>query len=199
MKNNELIVKKSNTREWVESILVAFVIAMVVRTFIIQPFKIPTQSMETTLHGDPKTGDRIFVSKFDYLLKSLVRGDIVVFRTVNIPGLDGTKDYVKRLVGLPGDIIEIKDGNLHVNNVLVEYPAIIKDTYYLNHGAFAREDKSITVPENKYFVLGDNSLVSKDSRYWGFVPKENIIGTVSMIYWPISRFNMFKHPQPREY
>lgn len=197
--NIKTIKTKSSIREWAEAILVAFVIAMLVRTFVLQPFKIPTGSMEPTLHGDPSDGDRIFVSKFDFLINKPVRGDIVVFRTVNIPGLDGTKDFVKRLVGLPGDRVEIKDGHIYINDQLLDYPEVFTEMTYYNHGYFGQENHQIIVPDDMYYVLGDNSGVSKDSRFWGFVPKDNMIGTVSIIYWPLNRFRVFHHPDIKFY
>lgn len=189
--------KKSTAREWTESILIAFMIAMIARTFIVQAFKIPTGSMEPTLHGHPKNGDRVLVNKFIYNLREPQRGDIIVFRTLNIPGLDFKKDYIKRLVGLPGDRVKIEYGHIYINGEQLAEPEVFKDFYYTNteifrkpsgdEGQFGLLGKEIQVPENHYFVLGDNSPVSRDSRYWGFVPKDNLIGKAFVIYWPIPR------------
>lgn len=192
--------KKSSLREWTESILIAFIIAMIVRTFIVQAFKIPTGSMEPTLHGDPNNGDRVLVNKFVYSLREPKRGDIIVFQTVNISGLDFKKDYIKRLVGLPGDQIEIKDGRIFINNKILKKPSIFKKIYYMNtdlrrtsygsEGGFGLLGKKIIVPNDHYFVLGDNSPVSRDSRYWGFVPRENLIGKAFLTYWPLKRIRI---------
>ena len=192
--------KKSSLREWTESILIAFIIAMIVRTFIVQAFKIPTGSMEPTLHGDPSHGDRVLVNKFIYTFKEPKRGDIVVFQTVNITGLDYKKDYIKRLVGLPGDVIEIKEGHIYINDQMLSQPSIFSKIYYINtdlrrtpyghEGGFGLMGKKITVPKDHYFVLGDNSPVSRDSRYWGFVPKENLIGEAFLTYWPLKRIRI---------
>ncbi|MBI1871401.1 MAG: signal peptidase I [Chlamydiae bacterium] len=189
-------------REWTESILIAFVIAMIARTFIVQAFKIPTGSMEPTLHGDPKKGDRVLVNKFVYSMNEPERGDIVVFKTVNISGLDYKKDYIKRLVGLPGDTIKIEAGKIYVNGKVLTEPEIFKEIYYTNtevmkrpsgtEGQYGLEGIPVQVPPDHYFVLGDNSPVSRDSRWWGFVPRENLIGKAFMIYWPIPRFKVFK-------
>lgn len=121
--------RKSKFREYAETIISAFCIAMVIRTFVIQAFKIPTGSMEPTLHGDPRHGDRIFVNKFIYRFKNPKRGDIIVFTTRNIVGLDRRKDYIKRLIGLPGESIEIRDGNIYINGQLIAQPEIAKNTY----------------------------------------------------------------------
>ncbi len=194
--------KKFWVIEAIGSLLGAFIIAVLIRTFIVQPFQIPSDSMEPTLHGDMRFGDKIFVSKFDHLVSSVKRGDIVIFPVANIKALDPSKTYVKRLVGLPGDKVEIRDGHIYIQDQKIDYPHIFRDNVYYNttkrgprgEGQYGMKNNPITVPEDSYFVLGDNSSASYDSRWWGFVPKNSIMGTVFMIYWPLSRFQIFKHP-----
>jgi signal peptidase I len=189
------IKKKSVVRDWIESILVAFILAMFIRTFIVQAFKIPTGSMRPTLLA----GDIILVNKFIYGAKIPFskyrlpkvrlpkRGDVIVF----IFPEDPKKDFIKRLVGLPGDMVEIKNGTIYVNNQpLVDYG--FSQRYYYNRGDFAQESRGITVPADNYFVLGDNSASSQDSRYWGFVPEKNILGEAMIIYWPPQRIRIIK-------
>lgn len=187
---------KSALREWTESIVVALVLAMIIRTFVIQAFKIPTGSMKPTL----KEGDLILVNKFLYGAKvpftpdkrlpsfrHLHRGDVIVF----IYPEDRKKAFIKRLIGLPGDTIEIKRGTIYVNDEpLIEKP--FSAIYYYNYGELLEEGDRITVPEHSYFVLGDNSSSSKDSRYWGFVPYDNLIGKAELIYWPPYRVRLIK-------
>lgn len=178
-------------KEYTEAFFYAFIIAMFVRTFIIQAFKIPTGSMEPTLHGADRGGDRILVNKFLYFFKEPDRGDIIVFSTKGIKGLDG-KDYIKRLVGLPGDTVEIKDGHLYVNGKMLVYPEKFRTNYYYNFDGYPEEGygsrgQALKVPAKSYYALGDNSINSKDSRYWGFVPKRNVKGKALFIYWPIWR------------
>ena len=187
--------KKSVIREWVESIVIAFILAMIIRTFVVQAFKIPTGSMRPTL----VEGDIILVNKFIYgakipfigwrlpVLKEPQRGDVVVFVYPQNP----KKDFIKRLVGVGGDNIEIKSGTVYVNDRPLMDPAFDK-RYYYNRGAFAEEGQQIVVPEDSYFVLGDNSASSQDSRYWGFVPAKNIIGEAMVIYWPPRRIKIIK-------
>lgn len=194
---SQIVIKKSGVREWIESILIAFIIAMIARTFIVQAFKIPTKSMEPTLHGDPRYGDRVLVNKFAYHTHKPQRGDIIVFKTVNIPGLDFRKDYIKRLAGLPGESIEIKQGKIYINDILIDTPNIFDRIGYTNSsmlrkfggilGPYGLENQSVEIPEGHYFALGDNSAHSNDSRVWGFVPEENLIGKAFMIYWPLKR------------
>lgn len=187
--------KKSAVREWTESIIVAFILAMVIRTFVVQAFKIPSASMTPTL----LVGDIILVNKFLYgakipftdlrlpKLRDPQRGDCIVFIYPENP----KKDFIKRLVGLPGEVVEIKKGTIFINGKpILELP--FSQIYYQNKGDLAQEGKPIVVPENEYFVLGDNSGSSQDSRYWGFVPKNNILGKAILIYWPFGRVRMIK-------
>ncbi len=193
--------KKSWIREWLEALLDACVMMLLVKTFVLQSCKIPTGSMEPTLHGDMKYGDRVFVSKFSHIMHPIQRGDIVVFSVARIKGLDPAKTYVKRLVGLPGDKLEIRDGHIYINDRQLEFPDIFRYNQYYNlpyeQGSYGLTDTPVIVPENCYFVLGDNSGSSYDSRFWGFVPKESVMGTVLLIYWPFPRFHVFVRPHPR--
>ncbi|MFH1414316.1 MAG: signal peptidase I [Candidatus Omnitrophota bacterium] len=189
------IKKKSVIREWVESIVIAFILAMIVRTFVVQAFKIPTGSMRPTL----LEGDIILVNKFIYgakvpftglrlpALRDPGRGDVIVF----IYPQDRKKDFIKRLIGLPGETVEIKNGSIFINGK-PSLESIFGTTFYYNYGGFGREGNKVTVPDDSYFVLGDNSASSKDSRYWGFVPREDILGRALVIYWPPKRIRMIQ-------
>lgn len=187
--------KKSVIREWIESIIVAFILAMFIRTFVVQAFKIPTGSMRPTL----LEGDIILVNKFIYGAKipftdlklpkvqDPKRGDVIVF----IYPQDRKKDFIKRLVGLPEETVDIKNGTVYINNQPLLDP-IFNQRYYYNRGKFGEEGKPIKVPQQSFFVLGDNSGSSEDSRYWGFVPYKNILGKAIMIYWPPHRIRIIK-------
>jgi len=182
--------------EWVKPVTYALIIAVFIRTFIAQPFKIPTSSMVPTF----KPGDRIFVNKFIYgatiplvdirlpKIREPERGDIIVFTSP----VERKKYLVKRLVGKPGDIIEIRDHRLRINGEPVREPQIFTKIDYYNMGEYATSHGSIKVPPESYFVLGDNSRNSVDSRYWGFVPKKNVAGKVFLIHWPIGRIRVVK-------
>ena len=187
--------KKSVIRDWAESIIIAFLLALVIRAFLVQAFRIPTGSMRMTLIE----GDLILVNKFIYgakvpftnwrlpVLQPPKRGDVVVF----IYPEDKSKDYIKRLVGLPGDQIEIKGGSIYVNDQPAQ-EAIFNQIYYFNRGQLGLEGEKVVVPQDSYFVLGDNSATSKDSRYWGFVPKNNLLGQAMIVYWPPQRVKVIK-------
>ncbi len=182
-------------KEWVESIVIAFILAMFIRTFVIQAFKIPTGSMRPTL----LEGDIIMVNKFLYgakvpftdlrlpKVREPKRGDVVVF----IYPEDTKKDFIKRLIAFGGETVEIKDGTVYINDKPLVSP-MFNQRYYYNRGDFAAENGKITVPEGNYFVLGDNSASSHDSRYWGFVPKKNLLGEAILIYWPPQRIRIIK-------
>jgi signal peptidase I len=188
-------VKKTILREWVESIIVAFLLAMVIRVFIVQAFKIPSGSMRMTLIE----GDIILVNKFlygakvpftDFRLPAFEhpkRGDVIVFIYPENP----RKDFIKRLVAVGGEEVEIRKGTIYVNGKPLLDP-VFSQRYYYNRGDFGAEGQKIIVPAGNYFVLGDNSASSQDSRYWGFVPFKNILGKAMVIYWPPQRIRIIK-------
>ena len=182
--------------EWVKPVIFALIIALFIRTFIVQPFKIPSSSMVPTF----KPGDRIFVNKFIYgakipftdmrlpKLRNPERGDIIVFRSPVEPN----KYLVKRLIGKPGDVVEIKDHHIWIDGKPLEMPLSIKGTIYYNRSEYGKSGKTIKVPTDSYYALGDNSLNSVDSRYWGFVPMKNLAGKVFIIHWPPNRIRIIK-------
>ena len=172
-------------KEYVEALVVALVLALIIRTFIVQAFKIPSESMVETL----LVGDHLLVSKFSYDIKvpfidkALIKtgdpehGDVIVFEYPENRDLD----YIKRVIGLPGDTIELKDNVLYRNGQKVDEPYKRVEPQpvpgsKVNFGP-------ITVPADKFFVMGDNRDHSQDSRYWGFVPREYIRGKAWVIYW----------------
>jgi len=175
---------RDTVKEYAESIAIAFLLAMVVRTFVIQAFKIPTGSMQPTLM--PR--DRILVNKFIYRFRKPERGDVVVFRYP----LDPKRDFIKRLIAKPGEVVKIDNGYIYINGDRIDSPAAVRQIYYYNRGEFGKEPAGTDVPRDSYFVLGDNSAFSQDSRYWGFVPRKYILGKALFIYWPINRIGIIK-------
>ncbi len=181
--------KKSVFREYAEAIIIAILLALFIRTFVIQAFKIPSGSMLPTL----MIGDHLLVNKFIYGLrvpfsgKTLVpikdpkSGDIIVFRFPK----DRSIDYIKRVVGVPGDRIQVKDKKLYRNDKRVDDPhAHFSSTNVLPASVSPKDNFGpITVPEGKYFVMGDNRDNSSDSRFWGFVEDSDILGKAMIIYW----------------
>lgn len=170
--------------EWVAVIVGALVVALVVKTFLFQAFYIPSGSMEPTL----EKGDRVLVNKVSYDLHDVNRGDVIVFELdPEDVGGDGIKDLIKRVIGLPGDIIETRDGVVYVNDRAVEEP-------YLADGVITGDPDDSqnppitrqTVPEGHVYVLGDNRSNSADSRYpyRGPIPIDTIIGRAFVLVWP---------------
>lgn len=180
------ISKSIFNRENVEVIVTAVILALIIRTFIVQAFKIPTGSMRPTLIE----GDRILVNKFIYRFKAPARGDIIVFKYPE----DTKKDFIKRLIAVGGETARIIDGNIWVDGVLVEELKKIRQTYYYNKPGtpYGEEDMIIKVPVDSFFVLGDNSASSRDSRYWGFVPKKYLVGKAFLLYWPLTRIRVLE-------
>jgi signal peptidase I len=180
---------KSKLREYIEAILLAIVIVFFIRTFVIQAYKIPSGSMKPTL----LIGDHILVSKFNYgiklpLIRSTLipigtpkRGDIIVF----IYPEDRSKDFIKRLVGLPGDTIEIRNKNILLNGLSWNDTHGVHVDSLIIPGSVQPRDNfgPVTVPEGSLFVMGDNRDESYDSRFWGFVPMKDVLGKALVIYW----------------
>lgn len=189
--------KKSVLREWFDAIIIAAALAIFLRTFFFQIYKIPTTSMVPVL----VPGDKIFVSKLTYGPKipfiplripgfrKPKRFDIIVF----VPPIatERNKVYIKRLIGLPGDKIELRDGNIHINGKIAVDPKIARN-YYYNQGEYGVRAKEMIVPEGKYFFLGDNSISSKDGREWGFADEKDIIGKAVLTWWPLKRITMLE-------
>jgi signal peptidase I len=181
--------KKSAFREYAEAILVALVLALIIRTFVVQAFKIPSGSMEPTL----QIGDHILVNKFIYgvripltsirlfPLEKPQRGDVIVF----IYPLDTSKDFIKRVVAVEGDTVRIVNKKLYINGSEVPDPhAVYKEETLFSAEVQKRDNFGpVTVPRESLFVMGDNRDRSLDSRFWGFVPLEDVRGKAFIIYW----------------
>jgi signal peptidase I len=192
--------KKSIAREYFESLVIAVVLALFIRTYVVQAFKIPTGSMEQNL----LIGDHLLVNKFVFgatmspleravlPMKDIRRLDVIVFKFPEDPN----RDFIKRVIGLPGETVELRSKRVFINGKQLTEPYV----YYLEdppavpqEGDMASEIQTsgdprvtygpVTVPPGHYFVMGDNRDNSQDSRYWGFLPRENIKGRGLVIYW----------------
>jgi signal peptidase I len=183
---------KSTAREYFESIIVAVILALFIRTFAVQAFKIPTGSMEPNL----LVGDHLLVNKFVFSptataagrlllpVREIRRGDIIVFKFPEEP----ERDFIKRAIGLPGDTIELRQRQVFVNGRKLDEP----HAHYLfpqgetdEPGGYDVRQRygPVTVPADHYFMMGDNRDNSQDSRYWGFLPRHYVKGRALMIYW----------------
>ena len=187
--------RKSTFREYFESIVIAVILALFIRTFVVQAFKIPTGSMENNL----LIGDHLLVNKFvlgpsdSGLERALLplgtirRGDVVVFKYPEEP----ERDFIKRVIGLPGETIELKQKKVYVNGTPLDEPYV----HFLEPPGAADAASEVTsldvrerygpvtVPADRYFVMGDNRDNSQDSRYWGFLPRDYVKGRALIIYW----------------
>jgi len=186
--------RKSVAREYFESIVIAVILALFIRTFVVQAFKIPTGSMEPNL----LVGDHLLVNKFVFSptssaverglmpTRQIRRGDIVVFKFPTDP----ERDFIKRVIGLPGETVELKNRVIYINGRPIDEPY----AHYLPRqesttlGEVTSDDVREhygpeTVPTGSLFVMGDNRDNSQDSRYWGFLPRDNIKGEALLIYW----------------
>lgn len=162
--------------EWLKEILsiviIAFVLAMLLRTFVIEGRIVPSESMVPTI----KVGDRLLVSKFIYYFKQPTRGDIVVFKPPQV--LNAKYDYVKRVIGLPGDKVEIRNAKLYINDQEIKEPYIAEP--------MSSDFGPVTVPDNSLLVMGDNRNASFDSRYWpAWLTEDRLVGKAFCIYWPL--------------
>ncbi|ACV62086.1 signal peptidase I [Desulfofarcimen acetoxidans DSM 771] len=164
--------KKSAFREIIESIAIAVLLAAIIRIFILEPFYIPSGSMIPTL----MINDRIIVSKFNYYFTEPKRGDVVVFKYP----LDQEERFVKRLIGFSGETIEIKNSKLYINGKETQENYLPPDLHMI--GDFG----PYQVPADSYFMMGDNRNNSKDSREWGKMPKDLMIGKAIFVYWPLN-------------
>ncbi|MGE0394425.1 MAG: signal peptidase I [Vicinamibacterales bacterium] len=187
--------RKSTAREYFESVVIAVILALFVRTFAFQAFKIPTGSMEQNL----LIGDHLLVNKFLFgpaasslerallPVRDVQRGDIVVFKYPEEP----ERDFIKRVIGLPGETLELKGRTIYINGAPLSEPyaqfiepgqpgAPSEDGA---DGDVRRKYGPVTVPSGHYFMMGDNRDNSQDSRYWGFLPRDYMKGRAAFIYW----------------
>lgn len=159
-----------------KTVATAAVLAFGIRTFVAEARYIPSSSMEPTL----EINDRLIIEKISYLVRSPQRGDVVVFSPTETLKEQKFKDaFIKRVIGLPGETVEVKGGKVYVNGQALREKYIEEAPEY-KYGP-------VTVPKNQYLVLGDNRNNSYDSHYWGFVPRQNLIGQAIVRYWPLDR------------
>jgi len=188
--------KKSTLREYFESIVIAVILALFIRTFVVQAFKIPTGSMEENL----LIGDHLLVNKFIFgpsasaverallPMAPLKRGEVVVFKYPEEPD----RDFIKRVIGLPGETVELREKKVYINGMPLNEPYVhflapprTGGTEFNEVTSFDVRERygPVTVPPNQYFVMGDNRDNSQDSRYWGFLPRDLVKGKALVIYW----------------
>jgi len=187
--------KKSTAREYFESIVIAVILALFIRTFVFQAFKIPTGSMEENL----LIGDHLLVNKFVFgptatgferallPVTDIKRGDVIVFKYPEEP----ERDFIKRVIGLPGETLELRQKKVYVNGQPLDEPyvhfllppSVLSELQEQTSLDVRERYGPVTVPPDQFFVMGDNRDNSQDSRYWGFLPRDNVKGKALLIYW----------------
>jgi len=181
--------EKNELWEWTKALLIAFAIAAFIRYFLFTPIVVDGDSMMPTLEN----GDRMIVNKFSYKIGEPDRFDIVVFHAPE------QKDYIKRVIGVPGDFVEYKDDQLYINGEPIDEPYLDAYKAEISEGNLTGDfslkdiDPSLDViPEGYVFVMGDNRRFSKDSRHIGIVDQKEIIGNTSIIFWPLNEIEIVK-------
>ncbi len=170
----------------VQTFLIAAAIFLVIYVFLFRPFEVKGDSMFPNFLDQEYVLTNIVVLDF----QNPRLGDVIVFKAPPEPN----KDYIKRVIGTPGDTVRLSNGNVYLNGKLLNENKFLKPDVKTYGGQFLPNDKTITVPPNDYFVMGDNRVYSSDSRDWGFVGRSAIIGESFFVYWPLNKMGFIKNP-----
>lgn len=168
---------------FLETVVVALVISVVLYLFIMTPHEVVGNSMHPTY----KNGEYLMANKITYRIGDPQRGDVIIFK------YSETQDFIKRVIGLPGDTVMLKDGHIYINDKILDESGYLSDSVYTNGGNFLKEGESKIVPEDQYFVSGDNRPHSSDSREFGPINREDIKGKAWIVYFPFSEFRIVQH------
>ena len=185
MEEKQIKKEKSDLWEWVKALVIAFLLAALIRFVLFTPIVVDGESMMPTL----ESGERMIVNKLNYKIGDIQHFDIVVFHAPE------KKDYIKRVIGVPGDTLEYKNDQLYINGKKINEPYLQDYKNQIVDGGTLTEDFSVLdytgkkiIPKGSYFVMGDNRRNSKDSRHIGLVSEEEIVGKASVVFWPIENF-----------
>jgi signal peptidase I len=165
-----------------QTLLLAAAVFLVIYVFLFRPFQVNGNSMHPNFYDNEYILTNIITLHFE----NPKIGDVIVFKSP----ADPDKDYIKRVIGTPGDRVLIKNGSVYLNGKTLNESSYLDPSIKTNPQSFMKEDEEVTVTENKYFVLGDNRPYSSDSREWGFVPKKSIIGESFFVYWPLKSMGL---------
>lgn len=168
--------------DFIETIVIALAIFVVMYRFLFQPHQVKGNSMYSNFHD----GEYLLTDKISYRFNQPKQGDVVVFKAPK----NEDYDYIKRVIGLPGDQVKVEKGQVYINNKLFNETQYLDDGVKTTSGYFAKEGVTVIVPADNYFVMGDNRNNSSDSRDWGMVPLANIIGKAWIRYWPINEIGI---------
>lgn len=176
------------TLDTMQTMLLAASLFLVIYIFLFRPFQVSGQSMFPTF----KNKEYILTNLIGLRFNNPKRGDVLVFHAPKDP----EKDFIKRVMGIPGDSVYVKDGFVYVNDKKVNESPYLKSDVRTYGGNFMREGEKVIIPNGDYIVMGDNRPYSSDSREWGFLPKEKIIGSSLFVYWPVNVMRIIKNPFP---
>lgn len=173
--------------DFVETIVIALAIFVIVYRFLFQPHQVKGNSMYDNFYD----GEYLLTDKISYQFNQPKHADVIVFQAPK----NEDYDYIKRIIGLPGDRVSLNNGSIYLNGQLLDESGYLDYGILTRPGRFLQEGMTVTVPANQYFVLGDNRDNSSDSREWGTVPEQNIVGRAWVRYWPINSFGTIdKYP-----
>lgn len=174
--------------DFVETIVIALAIFVVVYRFLFQPHQVKGSSMYDNFHD----GEYLLTDKVTYRFREPQRGDVVVFKAPK----NEDYDYIKRVIGLPGDQVKVSGGAVYLNNQRLDESGYLDSRITTHSGAYLREGQTVIVPPNEYIVMGDNRDNSSDSREWGPVPEPNLVGRAWLRYWPVNHLGIVdKYPK----
>jgi signal peptidase I len=174
------------TLDLLQTILLAASIFLVIYIFFFRPFQVSGESMYPTF----KNQEYILTNLIGLKLEPPKRGDVIVFKAPTDPD----KDFIKRVIGLPGNTVSVKEGYVYVNGKKLDEHAYLNDDIKTYGGAFLKDGETVTVPPDEYIVMGDNRPFSSDSREWGLLKKSAIIGRSFFVYWPVNKMRLVVNP-----
>jgi len=168
---------------FIETILVALVLAIVLYLFIMTPHEVVGNSMHPTY----KNGEMLMANKITYRVSEPKRGDVIIFK------FSDTQDFIKRIIGIPRDEVMIKDGKIYINGELLDESKYLESTVITNGGSYLHEGQTVTIQDGEYFVCGDNRTNSSDSREFGPIAEDKIKGKAWIVYFPFTQFRIVQH------
>ena len=172
--------------DFLQGIVVILAIMVMIYLFVMSPQEINGQSMDPTFHN----GEYILTNKIEFKLNNPNRGDVVIFKSPKNKDID----YIKRIIGLPGETVRLSKSKFYINGIMLDELAYLEPTVYTSGGSYLSENMEITVPEGQYFVAGDNRPHSSDSREFGPIALEDLIGKAFLRYWPFDRWGVLPNP-----
>lgn len=175
--------------DFVETVVVSLAIFFVIYIFIAQPHQVNGHSMDPTM----QTGEYLLTEKISYRFGEPQRGDIIVFKAPTTACIGDNCDYIKRVIALPGETVKVANGHFYINGELLNEDEYLASDVVTIPGAYTADEREITLGENQYFVSGDNRANSADSRYWGPITKNAIIGKAFFSYWPVKTVGLIEH------